>query len=123
MSIPAAGITWERRAPLKWLCIVPVIVGAIIANGTFLPRLLRKESTWRIQRVQYQLGLLQIRYYASGISPHLSIAQDSVLCHKRLHIIQIKSTLLTNGLNRGNVMLALEFGAFGIFIEVVNLIV
>jgi len=48
--------------------------------------------------------------------------QTSVLCHKRLHIIQIKSTSLTNGLNRGNVMLALEFGAFCIFIEVVNLI-
>ena len=37
--------------------------------------------------------------------------------------MQIKSTSLTNGLNHGNVMLALEFGAFGIFIEVVNLIV
>jgi hypothetical protein len=51
------------------------------------------------------------------------IEQNSVLRHKRLHIIQIKSTLLTSGLNHDNVMLAPEFGAFGIFIEVVNLIV
>jgi len=30
---------------------------------------------------------------------------------------------LTNGRNHANVILALEFGAFGIFVEVVNLIV
>jgi len=39
-----------------------------------------------------------------------------------IQIIQIESTSLTNALNHVNVMLALRFGAFGIFMEVVNLI-
>ena len=37
-------------------------------------------------------------------------------------MMQIKSTSLTNGLSHGNVMLAPKSGAFGILMEVVNLI-
>ena len=37
-----AGVTWEQWPPLKWLCIVPTIIGAIIASAAFLPRLIRR---------------------------------------------------------------------------------